>query len=143
LVELESMRDKFPVGANIFIVKDGKLLLGKRKNVYGAGTWGLPGGHLEFGENMEKAAARELEEETGIKAKKFTFANLINDLHDDQHYLQVGFLAQGVENVEPVLKEPDKTEEWKWFDLNNLPKEIFPSHIKQIQAFQEKKYFLE
>lgn len=136
------MRDKFPVGVNIFVVKDSKLLLGKRKNVYGAGTWGLPGGHLEFGENMEKAATRELEEETGIKAKKFTFANLINDLHDDQHYLQVGFLAQGVENVEPALKEPDKTEEWKWFDLDSLPKEIFPSHIKQIRAFREKKYFL-
>ncbi len=137
------MRDKFPVGVNIFVVKDGKLLLGKRKNVYGAGTWGLPGGHLEFGEKMEKAAARELKEETGIKAKKLTFLNLINDLHDDQHYLQIGFLVQGVENIEPILKEPDKTEEWKWFDLDNLPEEIFPSHIKQIQAFREKKYFLE
>jgi len=136
------MRDKFPVGVNIFVVKDGKLLLEKRKNVYGAGTWGLPAGHLEFGEDIEKAAARELEEETGIRAKEFTFVNLINDLHGDQHYLQIGFLAQGVENTEPVLKEPDKTEEWKWFDLNSLPTEIFPSHIKQIQAFREKKYFL-
>lgn len=137
------MRDKFPVGVNIFIVRDGKLLLGKRKNAYGAGTWGLPGGHLEFGESVKKAAARELEEETGLRADNFAFVNVINDLHNDQHYLQIGFLAEGVENTEPILKEPDRTEEWKWFDLDNLPKEIFSSHVKQIQAFREKSYFSE
>jgi len=141
------MREKFPVGVNIFVVREGRLLLGKRKNVYGAGTWGLPGGHLEFGERLEKAAARELEEETGIKAKEFVFVNLINDLHDNlsherKHYLQIGFLAKDIGDIEPVLNEPDKTEEWRWFYLNELPKEIFPSHIEQIRAFQEKKYFL-
>jgi len=137
------MRDKFPVGVNIFIIREGKLLLGKRKNVYGAGTWGLPGGHLEFGESMTKAAARELEEETGLKADKFTFVNTINDLHNGQHYLQIGFLAEGVEKTEPILKEPDRVEKWHWFDLDNLPKEIFPSHIKQIQAFRKNNHFLE
>ncbi len=140
---LNNMRNKFPVGINVFIIREGKLLLGKRKNVYGAGTWGLPGGHLEFGENMAKAAARELEEETGLKAEKFSFVNTVNDLRNDQHYLQIGFLAEGVENIEPILKEPDKAEKWEWFDLDNLPKEIFPSHIKQIQTFREKSFFSE
>jgi len=40
--------EKFHIGINVFVVRDKKLLLGKRKNVYGAGTWGLPGGHLEI-----------------------------------------------------------------------------------------------
>ena len=64
----------FHVGINIFIVRNKQLLLGKRKNVYGAGTWGLPGGHLEVGEAMKGAAARELMEETGLSAKEFKFS---------------------------------------------------------------------
>jgi 8-oxo-dGTP diphosphatase len=140
---MDDKRKKFSVGVNIFVLRDKKLLLGKRKNVYGDGTWGLPGGHLEYGEHMERAALRELEEETGLKAKKFTFANLINDFHDDQHYLQIGFLAQEVDKAEPALEEPDRTEKWEWFDLDNLPDKIFISHVKQIQAFRENSYFLE
>lgn len=127
----------------MFVIRKGCLLLGKRKNAYGSGTWGLPGGHLEFGERLEKAAARELEEETGIKAREFIFVNLVNDLHDRRkHYLQIGFLAKNIKNIEPILKEPDRIGEWKWFSMNDLPKDIFPSHIEQIEAFQKKKYFL-
>lgn len=133
---------KFYIGITIFVLRNNKLLLGKRKNMYGAGSWGLPGGHLEYGESMKEAAARELKEETGLKAKKLTFINLIDDLRKDQHYLQIGFLAKEIKNTKPALKEPDRTEEWKWFYLNNLPKEIFVAHIKQIKAFREKKYFL-
>jgi 8-oxo-dGTP diphosphatase len=80
------MKDKralFPVGVNIFVVRDGKLLLGKRKNVYGNGEWGLPGGHLESGETMVQAAARELDEETGLFARDFSFVNLVNDVRGD------------------------------------------------------------
>ncbi len=137
------MRSKFHVGINIFVVKNDKLLLGKRGSVYGAGTWGLPGGHLEYGESMKKAAARELKEETGLKANKFTFVNIINDLHNGQHYLEVGFLAEDIANNNPTLKEPENCVEWRYFDLNSLPEEIFIPHFKQIQAFRESSYFLE
>ena len=88
--------NKFHVGINIFVVKNKRLLLGERKNIYGAGAWGLPGGHLETDEAMEKAAARELEEETGLQAKTFNFINLVNDKSGGEHYLQIGFVAQGV-----------------------------------------------
>ncbi|MFH1582439.1 MAG: NUDIX domain-containing protein [bacterium] len=133
--------EKFHIGVNVFIVKNKKLLLGKRKGAYGAGTWALPGGHLEYGERMEETAARELGEETGLKAKKFVFANLVNDLSGNQHYLQIGFLAKNVDNKEPILKEPDRCDKWEWFNLNHLPKKIFPAHIKQIKAFRENKHF--
>ncbi len=134
--------EKFHIGVNTFVVRNKRLLLGKRKNVYGAGTWGLPGGHLEYGEGMREAAARELEEETGLKADKFKFAGLINDVRkDEEHYLQIGFLAENTGDKKPLLKEPDRCYEWEWFDLDNLPHNIFPGHAKQIQAFKRGDYF--
>jgi 8-oxo-dGTP diphosphatase len=130
----------FHIGINIFVLKDDHILLGKRKNIYGAGTWGLPGGHLETGEAMKDTAARELMEETGLRAESFDFSNIVNDKSRDQHYLQIGFFAHGVSG-EPVVKEPDRCEEWRWFKFSELPEQLFPPHIKQIENFFQKNNF--
>ena len=64
------------VGVGVFILQPStdlpsstyacKFLLGKRLGSHGAGTWALPGGHLEYGESFEECAAREALEETGL-----------------------------------------------------------------------------
>jgi 8-oxo-dGTP diphosphatase len=127
-------RPKYPVGVNAFVVRDGKLLLGKRKDCSGHGTWGLPGGHLEYGEAMIDAVGRELLEETGLCATSFEFLNIVNDRTGDRQYMQIGFLAIGVVG-EPELCEPDKCECWEWFDLQKLPDDIFIGHKRQIEIF--------
>jgi 8-oxo-dGTP diphosphatase len=133
---MQDVYRSFPVGVMTFVVRDGRLLLGKRINVYGAGTWGLPGGHLEMGEAMAAAAARELSEETGLSAKTFDFSNFVNDKSGNKHYLQVGFVASGVVG-DPELKEPDRCEEWRWFKLTELPAEIFPPHVGLIENYRK------
>jgi len=126
----------FCIGVNTIVVRDGKLLLGMRKNCYCAGTWGLPGGHLEQGEALAEGAARELFEETGLRAGRLEFANIVNNppLTKKLHYIQVGFVTTDVVG-EPELKEPDRCAEWRWFEVNALPKEIFSNHQTQIRLF--------
>ena len=43
----------FQVGIQVIIRKGNTILLGQRKKSYGFDTWGLPGGHLKFGESFE------------------------------------------------------------------------------------------
>ncbi len=130
---------KFHVGINVIVVKNNQLLLGKRKNVYGAGTWGMSGGHLEDMEGMKDAAARELFEETGIKAEEYIFSDIVNDRRDN-HYLQIGFVAKNHKG-EPQVREPDRCEERKWFDLDDLPENIFPGHVENIRLYLENSNF--
>ena len=62
------------IGVAVIVVRDGKVLLGKRKNAHGEGRWGFPGGHLEFMETVEACAAREVLEETGLGVSNIEFS---------------------------------------------------------------------
>lgn len=129
------------IGVNTFLIKDNRILLGKRLSKAGFGTWGLPGGHPEPGEQLIEGAKRELYEETGIKAIKLEFLQLINNPEQDEHYIQINFMAKEWFG-EPEVKEPDKCERWEWFDLENLPKEIFYGHKAFIPAYKQKVGFI-
>jgi 8-oxo-dGTP diphosphatase len=136
-------KTEIKVSVNIFVFRDGKILLGKRKGKIGDGEWGLPGGHFEYGESLIEAAKRELREETGLEAD-LEWGNLINDPMPDLgiHYLRVGFFARNTVG-EPVVKEPDRCGEWKWFASDELPANIFIAHQKSIPAFLNKQKFVD
>jgi 8-oxo-dGTP diphosphatase len=133
-------RTTFYVGVNAIVVRDGKILLGKRKGTFGDGDYGLPGGHLEFHENMQKGVARELLEETGMTADSFTFSNVFNNPSGEKHYLQIGFVANNPKG-EPKNVEPDRCYGWEWFPLHKLPENITWPHIPQIEAYLKNRNF--
>ena len=114
------------VGVGVIIRKENKVLLGKRKNSHGDGTWSFPGGHLEFGESIENCGKREVEEETGLIVTKFKKLGFTNDVfsENNKHYITL-FLITDWEQGEPELKEPDRCEEWKWVSWDNLPRPLF------------------
>lgn len=66
----EVNQDDAPFGVGVLVVRDGKILCGKRHNDTGYGLICGPGGHGEKGETPEQAAFRETEEEFGISPKE-------------------------------------------------------------------------
>lgn len=130
------------VGIGLFIIKDGKVLLGKRKNSHGADEYGGPGGHLEYGETAERAALRELAEECGIKVKNLRML-CVSDLltYLPKHYIDIGFTAEW-ETGEPAVLEPHKLESWAWYDLDNLPVNLFGCVSAYAESYRTgKRYF--
>ncbi|GLA65612.1 hypothetical protein AtubIFM54640_007797 [Aspergillus tubingensis] len=80
------------VGVGVFVINPkGQIVLGQRKSSHGAGTWALPGGHLEFNESFEDCAAREVLEETGLKVRDIQFLTATNDImkEEEKHYVTV------------------------------------------------------
>ncbi len=127
------MNNIIKIGCEIFIVKDNALLLGKRKNCYGAGTWALPGGHLEYGETLIECAKRELKEELGIEGLEFTLLSVIDSIAEQRHYLHMSFLLHKFTGTIATM-EPDLCEEWCFFDMAQLPETIFEPHKKIIET---------
>ena len=124
---MEIQEIQYPkVGVGVIVVKDGKILIGKRKNAHGEGTWAFPGGHLHFGESWEDCARGEVKEETGIEIGNLTLACTTNDIFpkESKHYITIYMRADWVSG-EPRVLEPDKCEGWEWHPWDNLPSPRF------------------
>lgn len=115
------------VGVGVFVLRNGLVLLGLRRGAHGAGTWALPGGHLEFGESIEHCAAREIHEETGLEIDVTARGPYTNDVFEDagKHYVTVFVLARAPRG-DPERREPDKCTEWRWCRWSDLPAPLFP-----------------
>ena len=114
------------VGVGVFVERNGKILVGKRKGSHGAGTWALPGGHLEPGESFGACCKREVLEETGLIIKNISPVVFTNDIFHAQglHYITLFFKGE-YESGEAIVAEPRECEEWRWVSLNHIPQPTF------------------
>lgn len=123
------------VGISVLVVKEGKLLLGRRKGSHGAGEYAAPGGHLEHLESFQICAAREVLEETGVEIGPLRFLRVLNATqYAPKHYVDLAFVADW-RSGEPEVREPDKVERWDWYPVDNLPSPLFamlPSAIAML-----------
>jgi ADP-ribose pyrophosphatase len=57
------------LGVSVLVQREGKVLLVQRGRPPAAGYWAFPGGRVELGEKLAEAAAREVQEETGLQVE--------------------------------------------------------------------------
>ncbi len=117
--------------ATVAVMHGERLLMGKRRD---NGKYTTPGGHLEAGEDFATGAARELEEESGIKAPKGEIEAISEPktvTKPDGEKIQVQpFLYVVNEKPETTMTDdPDaEVHRWKWVDIEKgLPADVAKS----------------
>jgi 8-oxo-dGTP diphosphatase len=140
---MSNLENKPKVGIGIMILKDNKVLLGKRKGSHGAGEYAFPGGHLEYMESFENCAKREAMEERGIEIDniRFQFVSNITE-YRPKHYIHIGLLADLLKG-EPKVMEPERCESWGWFGLEDLPSPLFKVCALSIESYKKNKIYFD
>jgi 8-oxo-dGTP diphosphatase len=125
------------VGVGVMVLKDNKVLIGKRKSSHGEGEYAWPGGHLEHLESVEECARREVREEAGIEIKNIKFLRLMNiTKYAPKHFIDIAMVSEW-ESGEPQVLEPHKLESWEWRDMNDLPQPLFaplPTYFEALKT---------
>ncbi len=121
------MAERFMTRMSVFVVlqnKQGKLLLQQRANTgYLDGYWDFPSGHVEYGEPIPTAAARELLEEVGVSARPADLQLIhIDQYFLNKNYINFAFLLRQWQG-DPAVCEPEKCSAVGWFDVSALPTE--------------------
>lgn len=120
------------VGAAVVIFdEDARLLLVKRgPETTRPGLWSIPAGFVDYGEDVREAAARELEEETGLRAEIGDPVWVASNFHDPAK-LTVGiWFAGAVTGGE--LEAGDDAIDAGFFDLDDLPEMAFETDLAYI-----------
>jgi 8-oxo-dGTP diphosphatase len=102
------------------VVEDSSVLLVRRRNPPFAGTYALPGGFVDYGETVEGAVAREVQEETGLAVAVARLIGVYSDPARDPrgHTVSVAFL---VRRRGGTLRGADDADEARFFPLDALP----------------------
>lgn len=107
-----------------------RMLMIRRKGAHGAGQWSVPGGWIDYGEEPEHAALRELKEEVGlvghhpqlVDVVSTTFAEPVDTCITLFYKVQYSYFT-----MFPVVQEPDKISEIQWLPRSEIDKlDLFP-----------------
>jgi ADP-ribose pyrophosphatase YjhB (NUDIX family) len=117
--------------AGVVIVRDGRLLLGRRAKPPFEGEWEVPGGFVERGEHPVEAAVREVREELGIDV---TLTGLLGVYLEDSSRgepLQVTVYVGSTEATE-ATPDPAEVSDWAWFAPEDAPATMAGRHRRRI-----------
>ena len=136
-------RPLLQVGASVIVENDcGQVLLQHRTDNH---LWGYAGGSGELDEVVEEAAARELFEETGLRAKKLELFGVFSgpDMHytypngDEVSNVDIVFLCRDWEG--DLTPQEEEVDELRFFSAADLPDALMPPNIRPLRLWQKQK----
>jgi len=120
------------------IVDDSRqILLVKRDRAPFKGRWCLPTGFAEAGENIEDAALRELQEETGLKGRISRLLDV--DSYKSRFYGDLLFLTFVVERSGGKLAAGDDSAQARFWPIHEIPPLAFRSNRHALAAYIKSK----
>jgi mutator protein MutT len=86
------------------VVREGRVLLIRRGKEPLRGRWLVPGGTVEYGESLEQAIVREVEEETGVSVRPREVVAVLDRIHREgervsDHFVIVDYLCDWLEGT--------------------------------------------
>jgi 8-oxo-dGTP diphosphatase len=125
-------------GAAVVLFRGDRLCLVRRRFPPKEGQWSLPAGFMEFTEEIEETAVREVKEETNLDVRLTgLFAVHTGVLPPDRPVLLVVYTAA---ELGGELRAADDVDEVGFFPLDRLPGPIaFAAHRKVLAALREKR----
>lgn len=106
------------------------------------GMWCVPSGSIELEESLEQALKREVKEETSLEISNIQFFDVKSGVHaiypngDEVYYTNVCYI---VNTFSGNIENNEESIELKWFDINQIPKDIVPTQIEYIEKFVNSK----
>ncbi len=139
------MNQIIKVGIGVLIIDNNKVLLGHRTKkasdtggIYEPDSWTLPGGKQEYKETIFEAGIREVKEETNILVKDLRVFYVSDDIAKDRHFVTIDLITDKYEGSLMVM-EPNKIDRWEWFDIHNLPTNLYSPSKKCLMKYLEER----
>lgn len=127
---VRASRDLFPLVVHVMLQRSGAqgdqlFLLRRAGTGFMDGYYVLPGGHVQAGESLTQAAARECEEETGVRPASLRAVCVLPYRSGRHQGINVVFEGGDLPG-DPGLGEPAHCDRAAWFDRSALPHPVAP-----------------
>jgi 8-oxo-dGTP pyrophosphatase MutT (NUDIX family) len=136
-------RVRLVAAAYVMLQRDDAVLLQLRRGTgYLDEHWALLAGHLEPGETITQAAVREAAEESGVRIEPAdlepltTLHRLVPDGPQIEQRCDFFFRARRWIG-EPMLLEPHRCADMRWFRLSDLPEPVVPHELTVLRHLAE------
>lgn len=123
------------VGVAVLLTRGDRVLLSRRARGEYRGLWDVPGGYVEWGEDVRDAARRELREETGLSVDIGPVFNVYSNFHNPES-LTVGVWFRGT-ITSGTLHPGDDVEALDYFPFTALPPLAFANDRLVLEELRE------
>lgn len=127
-----SVSDPVASAVAALIIKNEQILLGRRFEHEKFTSWQCPGGYLQRGETVEKAARRLCLQKAGLDIQCLSSGPYSNNIFSDsRHTVTLYIVAEDYQIKNKAIYKDEKTQ-WNWFALEALPEPLFLPLVKVL-----------